>query len=267
MTTGTTADGTAMTHHALITGAGTGIGAAISRLLASQGMAVSLLGRRPEPLEAVHEALVGSGHHSSAIYPCDVTDRSRVDDVIALARSHLGPITIVVNCAGAATTAPFRKLSAEQWHQSFDVNVHGVFNVTQSALTDMLTAGWGRVINVASTASLKGYTYVSAYCAAKHAVLGLTRALALEVAKQGITVNAVCPGYTDTDIVRHAVADIVAKTGRSEAEAQRHFSDSNPRGELVQPEQVAAMVGWLASDQAANINGQAIAIDGGETVA
>ena len=255
------------THHALITGAGTGIGAAISQVLARQGIAVSLLGRRPEPLEAVRETLANSGYDKVATYPCDVTDRAQVDNAVARARSRSGPITIVVNCAGAATTAPFRKLSAEQWQQSFDVNVHGVFNVTQSALPDMLAAAWGRVINVASTASLKGYSYVSAYCAAKHAVLGLTRALALEVAKQGITVNAVCPGYTDTDIVRHAVADIVAKTGRSEADARRHFSDSNPRGELVQPEQVAAMVSWLASEQAANINGQAIAIDGGETVA
>ncbi len=256
-----------MTHHAVITGAGTGIGAAISQLLASQGMAVSLLGRRPEPLEVVQKELVRSGHNTIAVYPCDVTDRDGVDMAIEQARDYLGPITIAVNCAGAATTAPFRKVSAEQWHKSFDVNVHGVFNITQNVLPDMVAAGWGRVINVASTASLKGYAYVSPYCAAKHAVLGLTRALALEVAKQGITVNAVCPGYTDTDIVRNAVADIMAKTGRSEAQAMRHFSDSNPRGELVKPEQVAAMVAWLASDQAANINGQAIAIDGGETVA
>ena len=256
-----------MMHHALITGAGTGIGAAVSHVLASQGMALSLLGRRQEPLEAVQQTLASGGCHSTAVYPCDVTDRAQVDAVTSRARAHLGPITVVVNCAGAATTAPFRKLTAQQWHDSFDVNVHGVFNVIQSALPDMLEAGWGRVITVASTASLKGYTYVSAYCAAKHAALGLTRALALEVAKQGITVNAVCPGYTDTDIVRQAVADIVAKTGRSETEARQHFSNSNPRGELVQPEQVAAMVGWLASDQAASINGQAIAIDGGETAA
>lgn len=254
-------------HHALITGAGTGIGAAVSQLLASQGMALSLLGRRPEPLEAVQQTLASSGSHTTAAYPCDVTDRAQVDAITSRARTQSGPITIVVNCAGAATTAPFRKLTTQQWHDSFDVNVHGVFNVIQSTLPDMLEAGWGRVITVASTASLKGYAYVSAYCAAKHAALGLTRALALEVAKQGITVNAVCPGYTDTDIVRQAVADIVTKTGRSESEARQHFSNSNPRGELVQPEQVAAMVGWLASDQAANVNGQAIAIDGGETAA
>ncbi len=256
-----------MTRHVLITGAGTGIGAAVSQLLGRQGMSVSLLGRRSEPLRAVQKTLADSGANKTATYSCDVTDRAQVDSTISQARAHLGPIEVVVNCAGAATTGPFRTLSAEQWHDSFDLNVHGVFNVTQSALPDMLAAGWGRIITVASTASLKGYTYVSAYCASKHAVLGLTRALALEVAKQGITVNAVCPSYTDTDIIRQAVTDIAAKTGRSEAEARQHFSNSNPRGELVQPEQVAAMVGWLASDQADNINGQAIAIDGGETVA
>jgi NAD(P)-dependent dehydrogenase (short-subunit alcohol dehydrogenase family) len=146
-----------------------------------------------------------------------------------------------------------------------DVNVNGVFHCTQVALEAMLSAGWGRIINIASVASLRGFPYGSGYCASKHAVLGLTRAVALEVATQGITVNAICPGYADTDIVRGAVAEIVSKTGRTEADAMEHFTQSNPLGRLIEASEVACAVSWLCSDGTASVTGQAIAIDGGGT--
>ena len=146
-----------------------------------------------------------------------------------------------------------------------DVNVNGVFHCTQLALESMLENGWGRVVNIASVASLRGFQYVSSYCASKHAVLGMTRALALEVATQGITVNAVCPGYVDTGIVRTAIAGIVSKTGRTEADAMQHFTESNPQGRLVEAVEVASTVSWLCSEGAASVTGQAIAIDGGGT--
>jgi NAD(P)-dependent dehydrogenase (short-subunit alcohol dehydrogenase family) len=146
-----------------------------------------------------------------------------------------------------------------------DVNVNGVFHCSQIALESMLSKGWGRIINIGSVASLRGFPYVSGYCASKHAVLGLTRALALEVATQGITVNAICPGYVDTDIVREAISGIVTKTGRTEGEAMQHFTESNPQGRLVDATEVASAVSWLCSDGAASVTGQAVAIDGGGT--
>ena len=164
-----------------------------------------------------------------------------------------------------APTAPFHRIAFDDWQRTMDVNVNGVFHCTQLALAGMREAGWGRIINIASVASLRGFPYVAGYCASKHAVLGMTRALALEVATQGITVNAVCPGYVDTDIVRDAIAGIVAKTGRTEAEAMQHFTESNPQERLIEAAEVATAVSWLCSDGAASVTGQAIAIDGGGT--
>ena len=250
-----------MSRHALITGAGTGIGEAISRQLHREGHAVTLVGRRSEPLETLSQAL---GKQSFAVTG-DVTDRGEIELAFEAAKAQFGDVEILVNCAGMAPTAPFHRVDFADWQRTMDVNVNGVFHCTQLALESMLENNWGRVVNIASVASLRGFPYVSGYCASKHAVLGMTRALALEVATQGITVNAVCPGYADTDIVRNAIAGIVSKTGRTEADAMQHFTESNPQGRLVEVTEVASAVSWLCSEGAASVTGQAIAIDGGGT--
>jgi len=250
-----------MSRHVLVTGAGTGIGEAVSRQLHADGCRVSLVGRRPEPLAALSASL---GENAYAVAG-DVTDRSSISSAFASARERFGSIEILVNSAGMAPTAPFHRVDFADWQRTMDVNVNGVFHCSQIALEDMLGAGWGRIINIASVASLRGFPYVSGYCASKHAVLGMTRALALEVAMQGVTVNAICPGYVDTDIVRAAISEIVAKTGRTEEDAMRHFTESNPQGRLVEASEVASAVSWLCSDGAASVTGQAVAIDGGGT--
>jgi NAD(P)-dependent dehydrogenase (short-subunit alcohol dehydrogenase family) len=248
-------------RHVLITGGGTGIGAAIAQALADEGAKLTLVGRKLTPLQAV-----ASGLPQAQAIPCDVTDPTSVENAFEQATANFGPVEILVNNAGAAPTAPFHKLSAANWRDVMAVNLDGVFNCTSAALDNMLAQGWGRIINIASTAALRGYAYVSAYSAAKHGVLGLTRSLALETAKKGITVNAICPGYTDTDIIRSSVAQIMAKTGRNEAEALSTFTNSNPQGRLIQPEEVAATVQWLCSEQARSITGQAISVSGGEVM-
>lgn len=249
-------------HHALVTGGGSGIGAAIAVALMAAGMRVTITGRRPEVLQA----LAASHPGKMQAVAMDVTDAVSVAQAFAKAKESFGPVDVLVNNAGQAHSAPFLKTDEALWQQMLQVNLTGVFNCMQAALPDMLAAKWGRIINVASTAGLVGYAYVSAYVAAKHGVVGLTRALALEVAKKGITVNAVCPGYTETDILLQSIANVVAKTGRSEEEARAEFAAGNPQGRIVQPEEVADTVLWLSGAAAASVTGQSIAVCGGETM-
>lgn len=249
-------------RHALVTGAARGIGAAIARALAADGATLTLLGRKREALAAL-AAELGPRH---GFVQADIGTESQVRAAFDAARAARGPIAILVNNAGQAESAPFARTSLELWQRMLAVNLTGSFLCTQAALPDLLAAGQGRIVNIASTAAQRGYAYVSAYVAAKHGVLGLTRALALELARKGITVNAVCPGYTETDILRESIANVVAKTGRSADQARAEFASGNPQGRIVQPQEVADAVRWLCSDGAASVTGQAISVSGGEVM-
>lgn len=249
-------------RHALVTGGGQGIGVAAVRALRALGMNVTLLGRRLPVLQAVVDTDPAHLHAVAA----DVADPAQVAQAVASARGRFGPVRVLVNNAGQALSAPFHKMDMALWRQMLDVNLTGTMVCTQAVLPDMLAAGWGRVVNVASTAGQVGYAYVSAYCAAKHGVVGLTRSLALELAAKGITVNAVCPGYTETDIVRESIERVVAKTGRIHEQALAEFVKSNPQGRLVQPEQVADAIAWLCGEGAGAVTGQSISVSGGEVM-
>jgi NAD(P)-dependent dehydrogenase (short-subunit alcohol dehydrogenase family) len=247
--------------HALVTGGSRGIGAAVVEMLLAHGARVTSASRTgAPPKESVALGSRDSLHHVSA----DVTDPESVKKAFELARGRSGEIAILVNNAGQAASAPFLKTDPALWRRMMAVNLDGTFHCTQAALAGMLAAGWGRIVNIASTAGLTGYGYVTAYCAAKHGVVGLTRALAVEVATKGVTVNAVCPGFTDTDIVKEAVANIVAKTGRTAEQAQAELASRNPQKRLVRPEEVANTVAWLCLPGSEAITGQAIAVAGGE---
>jgi NAD(P)-dependent dehydrogenase (short-subunit alcohol dehydrogenase family) len=249
--------------HGVVTGGSRGIGAAVAVLLLAYGARVTVLSRSGPPgSAATTHATSGDLDYITA----DVTNLADVGRAFAEARSRFGPVNILVNNAGQAVSAPFLKTDLATWRAMTAVNLDGTFCCTQAALPDMLEARWGRIVNIASTAGLVGYAYVSAYCAAKHAVVGLTRSLALEVASKGVTVNAVCPGYTDTDMVKASVTNIVAKTGRTPEQALAELIARNPQKRLIQPEEVANAVAWLCLPGSEAITGQTIAVSGGETI-
>ncbi|HEY8338137.1 MAG TPA: SDR family NAD(P)-dependent oxidoreductase [Tardiphaga sp.] len=250
--------GLSRSSHALVTGGGRGIGRAIAASLTQAGATVTVMGRN----RAVLDEVVGAGEAHFAVV-ADVSDQAATSAALALVAARQ-PINILVANAGAAESAPFLKSDAALFQRMMDVNLMGVVHAAHAVLPGMRERGHGRIVAVASTAGLKGYAYVSAYAAAKHAVIGLVRSLALEVAKNGITVNAVCPGFTETDLLAGSIDNIMTKTGRTREQAVAELAKHNPQGRLVTPQEVADAVLWLCGEGAGSITGQAIAVAGGE---
>jgi NAD(P)-dependent dehydrogenase (short-subunit alcohol dehydrogenase family) len=251
--------GTLHGRHAVITGAGRGIGAAIARRLAADGASLTLLGRTLAPLHALADEL---GVSRTRAVVCDVSNAEAVSGVFA----QLTSLDILINNAGQAGSAPFTRITDDHWNTMLAVNLTGTFLCTRAVLPGMLAQQWGRIVNIASTAGQRGYAYTAAYAAAKHGVIGLTRSLALETARKGITVNAVCPGFTETEMLTASVTNVVALTNRTVDEARSDLARYNPQHRFIQPDEVAATVAWLCAPGTEGITGQAISVSGGEVM-
>jgi len=247
-------------RHALVTGGGTGIGAAIATTLARAGALVTICGRRQRPLQTIAE-----GDSNIRAMTADVTDETSVAKLYQQAEAAGEPIDIVVANAGMAESAPAHKTSLDLWTRTLNVNLTGAFLTVKPALAGMRERGRGRIVFIASTAGLKGYAYVAPYVAAKHGVVGLARALAVETAATGITVNAVCPGFTDTPMLNQSIRHIVETTKRNEEDVRADLAKRNAQARFIQPKEVADVVFWRCSDAGAAVTGQAIAVSGGET--
>jgi 3-hydroxybutyrate dehydrogenase len=241
---------------AVVTGGSRGIGRAIAAALIQHGAAVTIMGRTPETLQSTANEI------GATPVECDVTQPESVERAFAAC----GDVDILVNNAGTAESAPITRTDAALWERMINLNLTGVFRCTQAVVPGMVARGYGRIVNIASTAGLKGYAYVVAYCAAKHGVIGFTRALALELVNKGITVNAVCPGYTETDMITASVATIMSKTGRDEAQVRAELVKNNPMGRFITPAEVAHTVLWLCLPGSDAITGQAVAVAGGEVL-
>ncbi len=249
-------------RHALVTGGGSGIGAAVATALARAGAGITLLGRNREKLDRHAETL--RSHTETHIAPADVGDEAAVAGAFRSAAEALGPVTILVNNAGVAASDRLGRTTLERWRQILDVNLTGTFLCSRTALPSMIEGGWGRIVNVASTAGLEGFAYLTAYCAAKHGVVGFTKALAAELAECNVTVNAVCPGYTDTDMVQQALDNIVTRTDRTMEEARAELEAQSPGGRILAPEEVAEKVLWLCLPGSEGITGRTITFGSAE---
>jgi NAD(P)-dependent dehydrogenase (short-subunit alcohol dehydrogenase family) len=249
---------------AFITGGGRGIGRAIALAFARQGASITVAARTSEQVKAVAREVADQFGVKSLSLECDVADRKSVERAFAIAKEKFGRgPDILVNNAGIAETAPFMKSDEAMWERHLNINLGGTMRCTQMALPEMIARGWGRILNIASIAGKTGAPYISAYSASKHGMLGLTRSLALEVAAKGVTVNAICPGYVDTEMTSRGIENIVTKTGAAAADALAALEKMSPQNRLVTSEEVAALALLLASEAGRGINAQAINVDGG----
>lgn len=251
---------------ALVTGGGRGIGRAIAFAFAREGARIAVLARTLEQIETVAAQIAKECGVDTMHAECDVSIKESVEHAFLTVRERFGQIDVLVNNSGIAESAPLVRTSDEMWDRHIAINLNGTFYCTRAALPLMLDRGWGRIINIASVAGKTGAPYISAYTASKHGVVGMTRSVALEVATRGVTVNAICPGYVETDMATHAIENIMAKTSKTTDEARDILNRMSPQNRLITPEEVAALALLLASEEGRGINGQAINVDGGSVL-